>query len=238
MAVDHALRDLAEAERSDVLRLYQWSTSTVSFGANESAARHWQRDALERAGVPTVRRPSGGRAVWHDEDDLTYACAGPLTTYGAPQVAYRTIHEWLAAALARLGIAATLAPPPSRLPGLRRGACFDVAIGGEVIVGGGKVIGSAQVLSPLALLQHGAIARAARTTTLARFRAGSNADSDEAAPHVVPILPAAAALSAAIVQEWLDRGARMIDPELTARANLASVKHVARYRDPLWTWRR
>ncbi|MEO5799914.1 MAG: hypothetical protein ABIZ70_00470 [Gemmatimonadales bacterium] len=239
MALDHALRDLAEQDGSTVIRLYRWSTSTVSFGANESATRHWNRGALEHAGVPVVRRPSGGRAVWHDQDDLTYAYTGPLATFGAQQSAYHAIHECLAAALTRVGLDATLAPAPARLPGLRRGACFDVAVGGEVVVGEIKVIGSAQVVTRRALLQHGAIARATRPARLDRFRIDASPDEHAAAAvPVMPILPSAEDVSAAIVQEWLDRGARMVDPELTARANLASVQHLARYRDPLWTWRR
>lgn len=237
MALDHALRDLAERDGECTLRLYTWSGSTISFGANEAAARHWDRDAIERTAVPVVRRPSGGRAVWHDADDLTYAVTGPLTLLGGLQEAYASIHRRLASALRRIEIAATIAPAPPRLPGLRRGACFDVAVGGELLVGGVKVIGSAQVASRTALLQHGAIARADRSALLAGYAHDASA---LAAPehHVTPILPDANTVANAIAAEWLAAGAREIDTELTTRANAASVQYVERYRDPAWTWRR
>lgn len=238
MALDHALRDLADAGGVTVLRLYQWSASTISLGANEAATRHWNRAALEGAAVPLVRRPSGGRAVWHDVLDLTYAFTGPLGPTGGIQAAYQMIHQRLAAALARLGVVAALAPPPPRLPGLRRGACFDVAVGGEVLVGGTKAIGSAQAVTRTALLQHGAIARIDHASQLARYQLHEPASVALKAAVTSPILPEAAAIAQVIVAEWSDAGAQLIEPELTTRANAASLQHVARYRDPLWTWRR
>lgn len=238
MAIDHALRDRAEADGTAVLRLYQWSHDTISFGANEAATRHWDRSAIERQLHPVVRRPSGGRAVWHDRQDLTYAFTGPFAPLGGVRAAYGSIHRILATALERLGLWATLAPPPPRLPGLRRGACFDVAVGGEVMLGSTKVIGSAQVVTRTALLQHGAIARADRSEQLAGFRRDETRRAAEGTTPALPTLPATARIAAAIEMEWLARGARPMTAGLTAWANAASVKHVERYRDPGWTWRR
>ncbi len=235
MALDHALRDRADADGTTILRLYQWSDDTISFGANEAATRHWDRDTIESRAIPVVRRPTGGRAVWHATDDLTYAVTGPLAALGTARAAYQTIHGTLAAALRRLGLAARLAPAPPRLPGLRRGACFDVAVGGEVLVAGLKVIGSAQLVTRDALLQHGAIARADRLPLLAQF--GSERNSSTPAGSW-PTLPPVDAITNAIATEWRSRGALPIPDELTTWADAASVQHHARYRDPLWTWRR
>lgn len=234
MALDHALRDRADADGTAVLRLYQWSEDSISFGANEAACRHWDRERIEAQGIPTVRRPTGGRAVWHDTSDLTYAVTGSTVAFGGVRAAYESIHRGLAAAFGCLGHTAVLAPAPRQLPGLRRGACFEVAVGGEVMIGGTKVIGSAQVVSRDALLQHGAIARGDRLLPLTHYGRDGKV---KATPDRWPVLPTATLIAEAIIAEWATRGGRIISRELTAWADAASVKHKERYCDPLWTWR-
>lgn len=234
MALDEAALALA-AEGVHLLRLYQWSTETVSFGANEAAARHWDRDRLARDGIRCVRRPTGGRAVWHAADDLTYAWTGPVVALGGVQSAYAELHRRLAHALdSALSLAPTLAPKPARLPGLAPGACFDVPVGGEVMIDARKVIGSAQLVRHGMLLQHGAIARSDRAASLERYRLAP-------VDRLVALhssLPAADRLGAAIAAAWLGAGATPAPPELTSRLETASLQSLPRYRDTAWTWRR
>jgi lipoate-protein ligase A len=234
MALDEAALSLA-TEGVHLLRLYRWATDTVSLGANEAAARHWDRAALARDAIPCVRRPTGGRAVWHSADDLTYAWTGPVASLGDVRAAYTTLHHRLATALGdALDLGPTLAPRPDRLPGLAPGACFDVPVGGEVLIAGRKAIGSAQLVRHGMLLQHGAIARADRAAALGRYRL---------APGALPLgdhapLPAADVLGAAIIAGWLEAGARLAPPELTSRLDATSLHWLPRYHDPAWTWRR
>lgn len=234
MALDHALLDRAERDGTTVLRLYRWDLPSISFGANEAAARSWDRDRLERDAVPCVRRPTGGRAVWHAPDDLTYAVTGRLADFGGLKAAYQSIHERFAARLAGIGLDATLAPAPSSIPGLEAGACFDVAVGGEILSGERKVVGSAQVVQGVGLLQHGAVARADRLPLLERYRVTSRGE-----PVKAPIadLPPVQILAMALLRDWVDDGAEHAPDELTAWAEEATVKHL-RYRSPAWTWRR
>ncbi len=235
MALDHALLDHAATTRVSVLRLYRWEQDTVSFGANEAALRHWDRDRLESAGVPCVRRPTGGRAVWHAADDLTYSVVAPLGSLGELRLAYRAIHQRIAAALASLGIDSRLAPDPVRLPGLRGGACFDAAVGGEILLHGRKAVGSAQMALRDAMLQHGEITRADRLPALAAFRREAPAMVGAA---VATDLPEAKVLADAIAQGWIAAGATTAGPELLARVEAMSVTHIGHYLDPVWTWRR
>ena len=96
MAIDQALLDLAAGEGRAFLRLYRWAPAALSFGRNEPALRRYDRAAIERLGLNPVRRPTGGRAVWH-ADELTYAVAAPAETpSGRFAEAYRRIHETLA----------------------------------------------------------------------------------------------------------------------------------------------
>ena len=149
MAIDEALLDRADRCGESFLRLYRWDPPCLSLGRNEPA--------IERPGIATVRRPTGGRAVWH-EHEVTYAVAAPIAAFGRLRDAYRTIHERLATALRSLGADVTVAEdrPIARLSD-RPTDCFAATVGGEVLAAGRKVIGSAQVRRGAAFLQHGSI---------------------------------------------------------------------------------
>jgi lipoyl(octanoyl) transferase len=149
MARDEALLTAADRTGAAFLRLYRFDPPCWSFGRNEPATEH--------GGIATVRRPSGGRAVWH-EHEVTYAVAAPVASFGRLRDAYRAIHERLATGLRSLGADVTLAGdrPTIRLSD-RPTACFAATVGGEVLAGGRKVIGSAQVRRGAAFLQHGSI---------------------------------------------------------------------------------
>ena len=104
-----------------------------------------------------------------------------------------------------------------------------------MLVYGRKAVGSAQVAQAGAMLQHGAIARADRLGVLAQFRRGL--PGGDTAP-AVPDLPPADVLAESIAAAWRDVGAAEASTELTARAQLMSMKHLDHYQDPAWTWRR
>lgn len=235
MAIDEALLEIAQHGGPAVFRIYRWSRDTVSLGANEGARRSWNRGAIEAANVQCVRRPTGGRAVWHSPSDLTYALTTPLPGGVGARAIYRNVHERLANALSTIGLGATLAAPSSRLPGLAAGACFDAAVGGEVLIDGYKTIGSAQLVRAGALLQHGAIARVNPLESLNRFAAAPDA-APVAEARVV--LPDAAVIADAVIDAWRQAGANDAPRELTDRAEAASIQHAGRYRSLDWTWRR
>ena len=114
-------------------------------------------NGVARDGIPVVRRPTGGQAVWH-EHELTYAVAAPIAMLGSLRSAYREIHARLAAALRSLGADAVLATArrPNG-PTARPASCFAAPVGGEILVRGRKLVGSAQVRRGDAFLQHGSI---------------------------------------------------------------------------------
>jgi len=240
MAVDQAL--LGHAERAGVgtLRLYAWEPATLSFGRNEPATRRYDRAAIERLAMPTVRRPTGGRAVWH-ADEVTYAVAAPSAGFGTLRQAYREIHAMLAEALASLGAPVGLAADRPAV-GVGAGACFASAAGGEVVApGGGKVVGSAQVRGEDAFLQHGSIILDGAQQEVAAVTLGA-ADP----PNVVglrTLLPPERATRDAVVQAIARTAARRwqvaAEPsDLPHEVRRAAEALAPRYQDPAWTWRR
>src|SRR5213075_370877 len=149
MAADAALLDRASESGGAFLRLYRWDPPTLSVGRNQPIA--------VTPGIPWVRRPTGGKAVWY-EHEVTYAVAAPIAVFGSLRDAYRQIHERLAAALRSLGIPTSLAPyRPTVRPSDGPTSCFAAPVGGEIIVRGRKVVGCAQGRRRDAFLQHGSI---------------------------------------------------------------------------------
>jgi len=150
MATDEALLDRVLRSGGAFLRLYRWDPPTVSLGRNQAI------DSIQRD-VPIVRRPTGGKAVWHD-DEVTYAVAAPIATFGSLRNAYREIHGRLAAALRSLGVDAVLAADrPAVRPSDRPASCFAMSVGGEILANHRKLVGSAQVRRGDAFLQHGSV---------------------------------------------------------------------------------
>ncbi|MGH7613960.1 MAG: lipoate--protein ligase family protein, partial [Gemmatimonadales bacterium] len=220
------------------LRLYRFTPPCLSLGRNEPALRRYDRAAIERLGLDVVRRPTGGRAVWH-EHELTYAVAAPVAAFGTLRASYRAIHERLAAALRRLGAATGLAADRGA-PALddASGACFAAPVGGEVVVAGRKLVGSAQVRHGSAFLQHGSMLL---DGSQERLQAISHRPSSAAGSHttLAAILGRSVGfdeVASAVAASWGEPLTPSTQPPTTVD-ELLRVRTSA-FRDPAWTWRR
>ncbi len=236
MALDQALLDEAERTGEGFLRCYRWGPWTLSFGRNEPALRRYDRARIEARGMAVVRRPTGGRAVWHAEE-CTYAVAAPVTAFGSVPAAYRAIHATIARAVEGLGTRASLAPATRPLE-VGAGACFAAPVGGEVLLGDRKVAGSAQLQQGAALLQHGSILLAGTQRVVAEVTRGAAPPGGEVAlsaalGRAMAFEEMAAALEAE-AQHWPGSW-RVFEP---ARAEALAARHAGRFQDPAWTWRR
>ena len=237
MALDEAL--LHEADRSGAafLRLYRWSPPCLSFGRNEPARARYDRSAIEQLGLDVVRRPSGGRAVWH-EHELTYAVAAPVAGFGTLRASYRAIHERLATALRSLGVVAALAVDrraPERDD--TAGACFASPVGGEVIVAGRKLVGSAQVRHGSAFLQHGSMLLDGSQERLqAISRQPSAVSSNTTLSAILGRSVGFDEVVSAVAATWGEPLTPSTNPPTTVRESLRV--HPSGFLDPAWTWRR
>jgi lipoate-protein ligase A len=231
MAVDHALLRAAR-DGAAALRLYCWDPPCLSLGRNEPALERYDRAAIDRLGLATVRRPTGGRAVWHAAE-VTYAVAGPADLFGSLPATYRAIHRMLADALRSLGVDATLAPDAAAVSP-SAGACFASPAGGEVVVGGRKLVGSAQVRDGGAFLQHGSILLEDGQDVVSRVTRGP-------APPVLATSLGILLRRSVTFAEVRDAVAAAAETAWEGTWTPAPPPHLpswGRYADPEWTWRR
>ncbi len=246
MARDLALLDLAAERGVASVRMYTWAPHTLSFGANEPALKRYDRALIERRGLAVVRRPTGGRAVWHAEE-LTYSVTAPEGTLGTLAESYRVIHELIATALGTLApsparpLALSLAPKPGVVTDLDAGACFASPAGGEVISALGKVVGSAQLRERGAFLQHGSILLGNKQELVAEITRGTPPDVAAAALNDVlgrEVTPTevVGAVRASFTRQVGELQAP--NSQLLAALEVRTAMHRPRFLDDAWTWRR
>ena len=166
MAFDEWLLGSAMARPGLVLvRCYTWSDGTLTIGCHQH--RQTALDWPKVGATPVIRRVTGGRAVYHDRSELTYAIAinpntpdlNRLTGSVARTAAF--FSEVLRRFLDAQGIGAEVvaqSQPRRRQPDyLHKAPCFDSAARQELVAGRRKIVASAQRQVGGALLQHGSI---------------------------------------------------------------------------------
>lgn len=160
--LEHAMEAVASGAEARVsLRLYAWEPPAVSLGYHQKA-EDVDLQRLAEAGISVVRRPTGGRAIYHAKE-LTYAVVGPLSLFGRKVgvlESYRLLSVAILAGLeTRLGIHAELARGKTPKGPIDRSpvACFQRPAQCDAVSRGKKVVGSAQVRRGECFLQHGSI---------------------------------------------------------------------------------
>lgn len=258
MALDEALMDLARAGLA-TLRFYTWEPHCLSLGRNQSTPEriHGRPRSELLCGEEVIRRPTGGRSVYHSRE-LTYSVTAPDRLWGGPRSMYGRINRALRRGLASLGAAldpdpgvapiggaASSPPRPTPRQGAPGGAlgpapCFEAPAPGEVTARGRKLVGSAQWRHRGALLQHGSVLlvnEQAKGDLLAETGDRTERSAIGLA-ELVPELPSSADLIQAISDAFgTEFGCRPeaapIDPALETEAHRLQNK----YRSQAWTWR-
>jgi lipoate-protein ligase A len=156
MAVDEAMM-LAQREastRGGTLRFYSWSPPCLSLGRFQ----RWDEVLGEAPAFDVVRRPTGGRAVWHHHE-ITYCAVlrEEMLPCGSTSVAgaYAWLSRGFIAGLQTLGVQATLAPAGNDR--VQTPDCFASATRADFVVDGRKLLGAAQCRHNGVVLQHGSL---------------------------------------------------------------------------------
>ncbi|MBV9257059.1 MAG: lipoate--protein ligase family protein [Ktedonobacteraceae bacterium] len=157
MALDEAiLLHHIRGEVPPTLRVFRWSQPSISLGRFQSIEREIESERCQQQGVALVRRPTGGRAVYH-RDEFTYSIViGKREGVPAGVVAaYAYLAQGLLAALKALGVQAELSD--ERVSKHPSAACFASSTQADLTSGGFKLVGSAQVWKDESLLQQGSL---------------------------------------------------------------------------------
>lgn len=169
MAVDEAMLEAVRREISlPTIRFYTWSPGCYSLGRFQRAS-DLNAAARRKPGYSWVRRPTGGRALYHNVE-LTYSVVAPITNEhvsGSIIESYRKIATALVEGLRLAGCEVYLAPTgdPTRMR--VNPVCFDNPSDYELMYNGRKLVGSAQTRRSGALLQHGSLPIASPAEELA-----------------------------------------------------------------------
>lgn len=188
MAIDEALqRAHGRGEVPPTLRFYGWDPPAVSIGYFQSMSGEVDLAACRERGYGYVRRPTGGRAIFHHVE-LTYSVVIREDLLpGTVLETYQVLAAGLLSGLRALGAPAEMAAgekDPRLAGGEASPACFDVPSAYELVVGGRKVIGSAQTRREGTILQHGAILLDLDADTLFAVLKVSPAIRDRALAHL------------------------------------------------------
>ncbi len=145
------------------LRLYGWKPPGVSVGYFQPVQGQIDVEECRRRGYGLVRRPTGGRAILHD-DEVTYCVVirrEMLPCKDSVMASYRYLSMGIEAGLQRLGLGAVIADKgvnSIKSPGRNSpAACFAKTARCDLSLAGRKIVGSAQTRSATTVLQHGSI---------------------------------------------------------------------------------
>jgi len=157
LALDEALLLFAEANDREVLRLWDWRQHAVVLGAGGRWAEEVHEEACQVAGVPILRRSSGGGAVLLGPGCLLFSLVLRFErdpALGDLHASYRFI----------------LGKFERGLAGKLNGVALPAFQGtSDLAIGGRKISGNAQQRKRTHLLHHGTLLYAFDPAPLARF---------------------------------------------------------------------
>ena len=161
MAIDEAIfRETIKDKKKPTIRFYGWQPAAVSIGYFQDPQNELNIEQCSNTGVDIVRRLTGGKAVFHD-DEITYsivAGAGEKSFPADILGTYKIISDCLVQGLAYLGIKANLAPTGRATKDVDlKSCCFSVPSRNELLVAGRKICGSAQMRTSGGFLQQGSL---------------------------------------------------------------------------------
>jgi lipoate-protein ligase A len=183
MAADRYLMHSCVESQEIIVRFYQWQPSAISIGCMQNAEALLDLQAMARAGVDWVSRPTGGRAVLH-QDDVTYSCIFPATIAELGSTVAETfaiISRCLIRGFSLAGIECEAHDSLLDRNAIRRDValpCFLSPNRDELMVAGRKLVGSAQKRTAQAVLQHGSIPLGPAFRDLPRYQRMSEKEQD------------------------------------------------------------
>lgn len=149
MDIDLSVLNDAILKKSDELfvRFYGWEPKCISLGRN-------QKPFIPSVEIDVVTRPTGGRALLHD-NEITYMVVGKIPDGYSVIQTYKMVSDILIDGFKKLSV--NLAYGGDR--GGNNIYCMNISSGADISYMGKKLIGSAQFRREGYFLQHGSILR-------------------------------------------------------------------------------
>jgi lipoate-protein ligase A len=241
MAIDVLLAESVRAGGPPVLRFYRWWPPCISLGRNQPARGHYDSAEAERRSIEFVRRPTGGRAVYHHHE-ITYSVAVGERFLGGPRKTYDFVHRALLAGLRLLGAATDIVADPGLRIRPSTVPCFTELDGGAIVAGEQKLVGSAQMRDRGVILQHGSVLLTGdQSPTVELLRVKSPEDFPAQATALDSLLDHLPTWSE-LVDNLVDGFERVLgiqfEEHVLGPAETARATELARhFADPAWTWR-
>jgi len=160
MSKDIDLMENFNISDTSIFRLYSWNPWCLSLGFNQKDD-NILKDKLYKDGFEIVRRPTGGRAVFH-ANELTYSVITKLDNRRSKDYAYQEIHSIIAEVLRGIGLEVDFVKTNPDFKNFyksdeRSVSCFASSARYELTFDNKKIVGSAQRVFGNKLLQHGSI---------------------------------------------------------------------------------
>ena len=163
MAFDEwMLQKSTEYESCFFLRLYSWSPGGITIGVNQNEQKAVDFGNLDT--TPVIRRITGGRAIFHDESELTYSLVvknNQILDSTHLNFLNANITKALMLFLKEIGIDSEFVKKSSRSNAVKeffhKAPCFDSFAKYEIISNQKKIIASAQRKFGNVIIQHGSI---------------------------------------------------------------------------------
>ena len=156
MSIDIALLNCAIENKIDfILRLYGWNHPTITLGRNQKQ-ESLNQTFCKKNNVELVKRPTGGRALLHD-NELTYSFICPENSINKGHSvigSYKEICEALIIAFQNIGIKLEHSDTKKITD---NPYCMDISTGADLRYKNKKFIGSAQFRKKGYILQHGSM---------------------------------------------------------------------------------
>ena len=162
MRVDEAITEcVAKGQSLPTIRLYAWPGAAISLGRHQKAAPLLNEESCRLDDVEVLRRPTGGKSIFHQRGDITYSVIArddepPLSRDVLSS--YSSVNAALVAGLVTVGIRAEMRERAPVWPETGIGfACFESPSRHEIYWAGRKIVASAQRRRSETFLQQGAI---------------------------------------------------------------------------------
>lgn len=156
MAVDEAISILVRQDKVlPTLRFYEWSKPAITIGEFQKL-EEINLSACLKIGIPILRRPTGGKGIFH-YDDLTYSFSAKKEGIfrGSLFKTYEILSNIFAQAFKRTGLSVEIKKEKRVIN--RSSLCFARSSFGEISFRGQKIVGSAQKRWIDGFLQQGTI---------------------------------------------------------------------------------